>query len=112
MTWYDNKQRRVCIDNGASTIRICLASQKDTPMCIFNAAGSLKKGKQIYGNKIYEEFEKGAQVIVEQPLARGLLHDKELQATIWREAFAKVRKFDASVSSLSLTVPPVVPDMV
>lgn len=112
MSWHDNKQRRVCIDNGAQTLRIGLAGDKQQPMQVFNAIGTLKKGKQIIGNKILEEFEKGQPVILEQPLARGLLHNIETQAIIWRDSFQKLKKFDASLSSLSLTVAPVVPDMV
>jgi hypothetical protein len=45
-------------------------------------------------------------------MARGLLHDSDLQEIIWQDQFAKIKKFDASISSLSLTVAPVVPDMV
>ena len=87
MAWQDNKQRRICIDNGAQTVRIAVACDKQTPYCIFNAVGSLKKGKQIVGNKILEEYEKGSSIVLKQPLARGLLHDIETQAIIWRDAF-------------------------
>ena len=45
-------------------------------------------------------------------MARGMLHDPELQVQVWQEAFSKNKKFDASLSSLSLTVQPVVPEMV
>jgi hypothetical protein len=45
-------------------------------------------------------------------MARGLLHDSDLQEIIWQDQFSKIKKFDASISSLSLTVAPVVPDIV
>jgi len=45
-------------------------------------------------------------------MARGLLHDSDLQEIIWQDTFSKIKKFDATISSLSLTTPPVVPDMV
>jgi len=34
-------------------------------MCIFNAVGSLKKGKQVIGNKIIEEYDRGQAVVIE-----------------------------------------------
>ena len=79
MSWQDNKQRRICIDNGAQTLRIATASDKAAPISVFNAVGTLKKGKQLVGNKLLEEFErdKGANVQLEQPIARGLLRDVE-----------------------------------
>ena len=79
MSWQDNKQKRICIDNGAQTLRIATASDKATPISVFNAVGTLKKGKQLVGNKLLEEFErdKGANVQLEQPIARGLLRDVE-----------------------------------
>jgi hypothetical protein len=45
-------------------------------------------------------------------MARGLLHDSDLQEIIWQDQVSKIKKFDASISSLSLTVAPVVPDIV
>jgi hypothetical protein len=35
------------------------------PVCVFNAVGTLKKGKQVVGNKIIEEFDKGQAVVIE-----------------------------------------------
>jgi hypothetical protein len=67
-TWRDNnKQRRICIDNGAHTVRVALASDKQTqqPVSIFNACGILKKGKQVCGNKVLDEIDKGSQVVLE-----------------------------------------------
>lgn len=66
----------------------------------------------MIGNKILEEYEKGNSVILNQPMARGLLHDSDLQEVILLDTFSKIKKFDASISSLSLTLPPVVPEMV
>ncbi len=114
MSWEDSKQRRICIDCGAQTLRIGLATDKQNPQCVLNAVGNTKRGgqKQLVGNKILDEYEKGNQVVLGQPMARGLLHDSDLQEIIWQDQFQKIKKFDASISSLSLTVAPVVPDIV
>jgi hypothetical protein len=72
----------------------------------------MKKGRKVIGSKVLDEFEKGTSMVLEQPMARGMLHDPELQVQVWQEAFSKNKKFDASLSSLSLTVQPVVPEMV
>jgi len=39
MSWEDNKQRRICIDNGAQTSRIGLSTEKQNPVCVLNAVG-------------------------------------------------------------------------
>jgi actin-related protein len=59
-----------------------------------------------------DEYDKGNQVTLQYPLARGLLHDSDAQSTIWTDYFSKLKKFDASISSLSLTMAPVIPDIV
>lgn len=58
MSWQDNKQRRICIDNGAQTLRLATANEKAAPIAVFNAVGTLKKGKQLIGNKLLEEYER------------------------------------------------------
>lgn len=80
--WRDNRARRVCIDNGAHTCRIGLASDLASSKLtqIFNAAGVLKKGRKVIGSKVLDEFEKGNSMVLEQPIARGMLYDPELQA--------------------------------
>jgi len=51
-------------------------------------------------------------VIMEHAMARGLLFDSDLQATLWREGFSKIKKFDSSQSCLSLALAPILPDIV
>ena len=98
MSWEDSKHKRIVIDNGGYQIKMSTAAEKH-PILVLNAVGQLKskiKQKQLIGNKIYDEMEKGGIVLLEHPIVRGLLHDSDMQITLWREGFAKLKKFDAS----------------
>ena len=85
------------------------------PTIVLNAVGQLKskiKQKTLLGNRISDELEKGNLVLTEHPVVRGLLQDSDMQALLWKEGFAKFKKFDASQSCLALSLAPILPDMV
>ena len=63
-------------------------------------------------NEIFDEFEKGNSLVLQNALARGLLHDSDLQLVIWRETLNKIKKFDASKSCLILAMQPLLPDII
>lgn len=84
------------MDCGAYQMKISTAQDK-APMLIYNATGQLKsKRRSVAGNKIIDEFDKGNSVFVEHTMARGLFHNTDAMTGLWREAFSKIKKFDAT----------------
>ena len=43
---------------------------------------------------------------------RGLLHDSDIETVVWKQVFSKFKKLEERASSLSLALPPIIPDIV
>lgn len=117
--WKESDKHRICFDNGAYQIKYGLATDED-PEMMFNCTGKEKTTRTVYvGNEIIEKLEKGQNtIILNFPLARGLLHDSDAETIVWKQCMSQMKKrkknkmTEESESCFCLATPPVVPDIV
>ena len=115
-TWRDNPEKIILFDNGAYNIKYGTASTNWVPDTMFNAIGKDRSTLSLFvGNDVLEKLNKGqTNLSLTFPLVRGLLHDSDIEAMIWKKIFSSFgkKKFDEKSSCFWLTTPPVLPDIV